>query len=225
MKYLVLIFLVSFAFSNSNLNAREFRPMQVPNGSRFDCNTCHTAGGGTALNPFGIDVFNTFLSPKNATGNVNWVSELASIDSDGDGFTNGQELLDPNGEWVIGNPNPGNPADAGNPGFANSTPSSVHDNVFNRKQQIISNLSVVPNPVIFSSNIEFELNQAGEINIELFTANGAHVSKVYTGWKSEGKYLLDFKSVDSQNNKLAKGVYLLNVRLGDASVIYKLIIE
>ncbi|MBE2187940.1 MAG: T9SS type A sorting domain-containing protein [Candidatus Kapabacteria bacterium] len=225
MKYLVLIFILSFALSNSNLNARQFRVSQIPNGNKFDCNTCHTMGGGTALNPFGIDVLNAFLTPKNALGNVNWVADLASIDSDNDGFTNGQELLDPNGEWKIGDPNPGNTLDVFNPGSSNSKPVSVHDNVFNRKNQVISNLSVVPNPVIFSSNIEFELNQAGEIHIELFTASGAHVSKVYTGWKSEGKYLLDFKAVDSQNNKLAKGVYLLNIRLGNASVIHKLIIE
>ncbi|MCO5252353.1 MAG: T9SS type A sorting domain-containing protein [Candidatus Kapabacteria bacterium] len=221
MKYLVLIFILSFALSNSNLNARQFRVSQIPNGNKFDCNTCHTMGGGSSLNPFGIDVFNAFLT----NGNVDWVSELASLDSDNDGFTNGQELLDPNAEWKIGDPNPGNPADVGNPGSSSSTPSSVHDNVFNRENQVISNLSIVPNPVIFSSNIEFELNQAGEINIELFTVSGAHVSKVYSGWKSEGRYLLDFKAVDSQNNKLAKGVYLLNIRLGNASVIHKLIIE
>lgn len=225
MKYLVLIFIVSFAFSQPHLNARDFRVFQIPNGSRFDCNTCHTSGGGTTLNPFGIDVFNTYLTPKNALGNVNWVAELASIDSDGDGFTNGQELLDPNGEWRQGNPNPGNPADVGNPGSANSTPSSVHDNVFNRKNQVISNLNVIPNPVVYSSNIEFELNKSGELKIELFTASGAHVSKIYSGWKSEGKYMLDFKAVDSQNAKLTKGVYLLNIRIGEASVIHKLIIE
>jgi hypothetical protein len=225
MKYLVLIFFVSFAFTQANLYARDFRPSQIPNGSRFDCNTCHTMGGGTALNPFGIDVLNSFLTPKNAFGNVNWVAELASIDSDGDGFTNGQELLDPNGEWRPGNPNPGNPADVGNPGSASSTPSSVHNNVFNRENQVISNLGIIPNPVVYSSNIEFELNQAGEVIIELFTASGAHISKVYSGWKSEGKYLLDFKAVDSQKNRLSKGVYLLNIRLGNASVIHKLIIE
>ena len=27
--------------------------------------------------------------------------------SDGDGFTNGQELQDPDGTWSTGNPNPG----------------------------------------------------------------------------------------------------------------------
>jgi hypothetical protein len=52
-------------------------------GSRIDiCNLCHTAGGGTPLNPYGLD-FNT--SNKNFTA-------IENLDSDGDGYTNIAEI-------------------------------------------------------------------------------------------------------------------------------------
>ena len=46
---------------------------------------------------------------------VLWGSELANMDADGDGFTNGEELGDPDGTWLEGDPSPGDPADLGNP--------------------------------------------------------------------------------------------------------------
>jgi len=78
--------------------ARLFRVTQIPNGNRFQCSNCHiNPGGGGKLTPFGDDVQN-FLS----NSNVQWGPEFANLDSDNDGFTNGQELLDPDGTWSIG---------------------------------------------------------------------------------------------------------------------------
>src|SRR5690242_8483330 len=61
---------------------------RVPNASVNSCNTCHLPSGPPDLNPFG----NAFAG----NGHV-WNATLATKDSDGDGFTNGQELGDPNG--------------------------------------------------------------------------------------------------------------------------------
>lgn len=85
--------------------ARSKRVRQVPNGSAASCNTCHTAGGGSPLNPFGLETLN-FLSSAGAAGDVIWGPALAALDSDGDGATNGAELGDPDGTWVVGDPNP-----------------------------------------------------------------------------------------------------------------------
>ena len=79
---------------------------QIPNGGVYSCGTCHTSS--SAWNPFGQD-FNA--------NNRLWNATLAGLDSDGDGFTNGQELGDPNG---TGTPTPG--AQVGNPGDPNSYP-------------------------------------------------------------------------------------------------------
>lgn len=61
----------------------------VPNGSVNSCNTCHQ-GAGT---PFKTAFANTSHT---------WTVGLATSDSDGDGFTNGEELQEPTGTWTTG---------------------------------------------------------------------------------------------------------------------------
>ena len=86
--------------------ARSKRVRQVPNGSAASCNTCHTAGGGSPLNPFGIEIITNFLTAAGPAGDVIWGPELAALDSDGDGVSNGAELGDLDGTWVVGDPDP-----------------------------------------------------------------------------------------------------------------------
>ena len=87
-------------------DARSKRVRQVPNGSAASCNTCHTAGGGSPLNPFGLEIVTNFLTASGAAGDVLWGPELAALDSDGDGASNGAELGDPEGTWMVGDPDP-----------------------------------------------------------------------------------------------------------------------
>jgi len=118
--------------------ARGKRVSQIPNGSAFSCNTCHTAGGGSPLNPFGTEIFTNFLTATSAAGDVIWGPELAALDSDGDGATNGAELGDTGGTWVVGDANPTGDHDEGegdsslggkvfNPGDPASIPPASHD--------------------------------------------------------------------------------------------------
>lgn len=70
------------------------------------CTLCHTVTSpGTCAaamtNPCLNDVFGV---PFQASG---WTPALAAADRDGDGFTNGQELQDPAGTWIAGDPAPG----------------------------------------------------------------------------------------------------------------------
>jgi hypothetical protein len=113
----LILLLVNFLGAHSS-GAREFRPDRIPNGAVNSCNTCHSDGGGTARNPFGEAV-------EAAIGGTSadvafWDQSLASQDSDGDGFTNGQELGDPNGLWPNQAARPG----ATSPGDPNSFPRS-----------------------------------------------------------------------------------------------------
>lgn len=82
--------------------ARSFRVDQTP-GADFSCDLCHLPAGG--LNDFGFDSFQ-FVD----NGDVVWAN-LAPVDSDGDGYTNGEELGDPDGTWTIGDPIPGGQTD------------------------------------------------------------------------------------------------------------------
>lgn len=96
---------------------------EVPNSGGERCNTCHISGGGSPRNDFGADFWRL---------GRDW-SALSQEDSDGDGFSNGVELGDPEGRWQRGEEPPGpfvsHPGDAddvpeGEPVLDGGTPSS-----------------------------------------------------------------------------------------------------
>lgn len=105
--------------------ARDFRVNMIPNGSKFGCANCHvSAGGGGARNAFGNAV-NALVTPGGAQ--QFWNAALAAADSDGDNFSNGAELGDPDGDRQNVGPsslvsNPGNIASKPNfpPAFTSS---------------------------------------------------------------------------------------------------------
>ena len=101
--------------------ARGFRAAMVPNAEAVGagCNLCHVSGGGTPRNEFGLDV--EALVTANGR-EVFWSPELAALDSDGDGSTNGEELGDPEGTWTAGDPAPGDADQVTHPGDAESRP-------------------------------------------------------------------------------------------------------
>jgi hypothetical protein len=99
---LALLVGVQNTFALSSFRSR------VPNGNLNSCDTCHDlVAGPPVLNPFGT----AFLG-----AGTTWTPALAALDSDGDGFTNGQELGDPAGTWTPGSTNPtGNITNPGDP--------------------------------------------------------------------------------------------------------------
>jgi dopamine beta-monooxygenase len=107
----------------SGAEARAQRVGQIPNGGVAGCASCHTsAAGGGPRNVFGQMVEADFLSSAGFSGRVQWGPELAKLDADGDGFTNGQELGDPEGTWKTGDADPGGAAAVTHPGDAQSHP-------------------------------------------------------------------------------------------------------
>lgn len=80
--------------------ARSGRQNSVPHGSDLGCDVCHT-GAGNGLNDFGFDSFQ-----YTSGSTVNW-AELSQLDSDRDGYSNGEELGDPTGSWRPGQADPG----------------------------------------------------------------------------------------------------------------------
>lgn len=115
------IFVTVILMAFTLLFARSFRVGEIPNGNVNRCANCHVnpAGGGPR-NAFGQTVEQNFLD---GNGHVIWGKDLASLDSDGDGFSNGHELQDPFGLWSTGKSAPGNSAFVSIPGDASSTPS------------------------------------------------------------------------------------------------------
>lgn len=111
----------------STLNARSFRVSMIPNGNNFSCGNCHiNPSSGGPRTAFGNAVFTKIGSSSSPF----WDASFASMDSDGDGFTNGEELGDTNGDFSLdrttGISNPGNsssrPVLPNNPPSITSTP-------------------------------------------------------------------------------------------------------
>ena len=103
---------VAFLFLAKVAEAYPSFGSKVPNGERVPCldeddascigGFCRGLGHGTCaggvagnpnLNPFGLDW---------KQNGYEWTTELCQADSDGDGFTNGEELGDPCCTWVAG---------------------------------------------------------------------------------------------------------------------------
>ncbi|MEM6558192.1 MAG: hypothetical protein AAF605_00270 [Myxococcota bacterium] len=108
-----LFVVVSISFFCTPASARPQRVDQIPNVIRLNsiagCVTCHTSPlGGGPRNDFGADVEATLVIESGSpisTGTVDW-SAIFNLDSDQDGYTNGAELGDPSGTWMVNDPEP-----------------------------------------------------------------------------------------------------------------------
>lgn len=105
---------ISLIVSQPVFGKQEFLS-RIPNSNTFSCFTCHTTSI-PARNPFGSDF--------DRRGKA-WSATLAEEDSDSDGRTNGEELLDPNGTWREGQPNPENSSNVTNPGVGDVFPTAT----------------------------------------------------------------------------------------------------
>lgn len=107
------LFSLLFLFATS-ADAREGRQAQFPHGDTIRCDACHTQPN-RGITDFGFDSFAATMD----NGIIDW-SELAAMDSDKDGYSNGLELGDPNGTWRRGDAQPG--GDFWNPGDKDDNP-------------------------------------------------------------------------------------------------------
>jgi hypothetical protein len=69
-------------------------------GNSTSCQTCHVGTTGGLRNEFGVQVGANLLN-----GKPDW-SILAYLDADGDSYSNGYELGDPEGSWSPGSTDP-----------------------------------------------------------------------------------------------------------------------
>jgi hypothetical protein len=215
MKYVVTAVIVFFVVQFSE--ARTFRVAQIPNGAEFSCMNCHVTAGGPR-NEFGKEIEENFLDGDN----VVWNAELAALDSDGDGFTNGEELFDPEGTWRIGDDNPEINGEAGNPGQADSEPVSVMENFANKVKELIRLESISPNPLVSKSEFKIDFKYPGNVSIEIYTVNGNKILTVYEGFAPAGTSTFDWNGTNSNSENLPGGMYFLMIRKENSAVVDKI---
>ncbi len=212
-KYIYYLTIFS-AIITTVLIARSFRVNEIPNGSVSSCANCHVnpAGGG-ARNSFGAAIQNGHLD---GGGHVIWNAEIAALDSDGDGFTNGEELQDPNGTWTSGTI--GNPDLVTNPGDPNShpEPNSVEVEITPTEYSLSQNY---PNPFNPSTVIKYNLPEKGFTTLTVYNSLGEKVSQLVNGFQYQGSYSVKFSA-----ENLSSGIYIYKLQSGNFSMTRKMIL-
>jgi len=199
-----LIVLIS-ASSLTFLVGRNFRVSKIPHGAEFSCNGCHTNGGGTPRNSFGLDV----ESRVTAGGQENfWGPDLAAIDSDGDGFSNGEELQDPNGAWIPGEALPGDPLLVTHPGDASDFPAVTSVDEFAEVPAQFNLGNNYPNPFNPTTRINFTIPQNSNVKLDIFNSLGELVRTLEDNFYSPGTYSTLWNGKDNFGYQVNSGVYI-----------------
>lgn len=186
---------VAVVLAFSQVDARNFRMSMIPN-SPAGCNTCHTTGPGSPRNAFGLAV-EGLVTPGGRE--AFWSPTLAALDSDGDGFTNGQELGDPDGD---GTADPR--AVATRPGSASSFPQSAA--LAGPSSQAVAVVHVTQNGLPLSgATVSFSRSIAG-------------VSPNYAWSDTTHANGVAIVEID-RTNRSASGYYLMRVTQASGAVI------
>lgn len=210
----ILFLFFSSIFISQFTSAKPFRVNQIPNGNVNSCLNCHKSQfGGLPLSSFGSQVLSVGLNGEN----VDWLA-LYNLDADGDGFTNGQELLDPNGEWSEGMPNPGKSSDVKKPYDINSKPLSVWS-------QYINSPIISPNPSSSRFNISFNLKSSAFVNIRVVDVNGNFISHLLSSYFAFGEITSSWDGTTEIGIPAPKGVYFIQINVGNTLKVEKVILN
>ncbi|MEE8341548.1 MAG: type IX secretion system sortase PorU [Candidatus Neomarinimicrobiota bacterium] len=78
------------------------------------------------------------------------------------------------------------------------------------------NVTNFPNPFAKSTQFTFELSQAADVNIDIFTLGGRKIMQINSIYFSAGFHTIDWNGEDAYGDKLANGVYLYRLKaVGD----------
>ena len=104
--------------------------------------------------------------------------------------------------------------------FENVT-AGVEDATLNNSLQVMGNY---PNPFNEQTNIEFEIETAGEVQITIYDSKGNQIQILECNDCPAGKNALQWNGIDKAGNKASSGVYYYEVRYGKATQTRKMII-
>ena len=92
---------------STSADARSSRSRQVPNGTSLGCVACHVSSGGGDLETHLACRLKRIFSRRRVFQELSCGDQTGrTLDADGDGATNGEELGDPDGTWQQGDANP-----------------------------------------------------------------------------------------------------------------------
>jgi hypothetical protein len=206
-KNITYLIIIISSLSVTYLVAFSSRVSRIPNGSENTCANCHiNPGGGGARNSFGQSAASFIASGGSESF---WGPQIAALDSDGDGFTNGEELQDPNGEWIPGTASPGDINFVTNPGDPNDFPVSV-----NQLAEIPNDYKLgnnYPNPFNPTTTISFSIPENSDVLLEVYNTLGENVRMLVNGNYSSGSYSTRWNGRDDFGREVNSGVYIYRI--------------
>lgn len=197
-RYFTLSIIIIFLTIGSNVFSKSGFQNFIPNGQVNTCLNCHFSINGGARNLFGKAAENSMSNDR-----VRW-EKIFNLDSDGDGFTNGEELQDSKGEWTNGQTAPGNASLVTNPGDPTSKPTVSF--VENESQSY--NSSIYPIPTNGVINLEFISDYFDKGNLEIYNSNGDKIYYEIIDTKIGSNKLM----IDLNNPNVNNGIYFLILR-------------
>jgi len=213
----VVILIFAFSLCFVVLSARSYRVSMVPHGSKWSCNTCHTAGGGTPRNSFGSAV-GAITGPGETPF---WSPSLAAADSDGDGFSNGVELQDSAGTWSSGSADPGSASLATHPGDATDYPAG------SAIWEVPASFSLqqnYPNPFNPYTTISYDLPVDADVLIEVHNLLGEKVATLVNEFASAGSYYTIWSGQYDNGALAGSGVYFYSITAGEFSEVKRMLL-
>ncbi|MCB0534687.1 MAG: T9SS type A sorting domain-containing protein, partial [Saprospiraceae bacterium] len=79
----------------------------------------------------------------------------------------------------------------------------------------IGQLAVFPNPFTTGTTIQFELSQAGKVQLEVFDLEGRKVCVLQTAVLEAGAYSVNWDGRSGSGHELPPGNYLVRLTAGD----------
>lgn len=185
----------------------------VASGGPYQAGTEDQFGGG------GADAMKTFTSQATLSMNECYTATLFDEFEDGMGFTGGGDPLDwglkVKADWggVIIDLDSDFEAEISGAMKTDAT-SSIDD------QELVTGLSVYPNPAIDNAMISFTTMDKGNVELEIINAVGARVFAKNFGQRTAGQQLIPVST-----NELSAGIYIVNVVVNDAVYTKRLSVE
>jgi hypothetical protein len=92
------------------------------------------------------------------------------------------------------------------------------------RSKILSNLRVVPNPIITSAQVQLDIVRKAELTLSVYDVTGRRVRRVDSGPIEPGPQSILWDGTGTSGKRVAPGIYFLEVKTGTCAASTKMIV-